>query len=350
MDEINDAALPSREAAPAQPHDVRAIGVDHIAAASRERYPGEFVINISLDDEDPVAFVTMLPFFKNGKYDSKLAHWLKFDLRSGELINTSEQFKQDMEAPTAKAASTFIGVMRHLHIDLYAGLPGSLFLGFMALLFVVAIISGIALYHPFMKKLSFGTVRVEKARRVKWLDLHNLLGVTTIAWAVVVGLTDVQEAWAPWRGRTPPTQRDLIPVQTAVDVAKRAVPGMTLRLVSFPRPDIASAYHYLIWAKGNTPLTAHLSSAILVDAMTGELTRVLEMPWYLRALELSRPLHFGDYGGIPLKILWVLLDLVTIIVLASGLYLWITRRRQAKERLDRLVRVHSGQVADGASV
>jgi uncharacterized iron-regulated membrane protein len=84
--------------------------------------------------------------------------------------------------------------------------------------------------------------------------------------------------------------------------------------------------------------------------MTGELTRVLEMPWYLRALELSRPLHFGDYGGIPLKILWVLLDLVTIIVLASGLYLWITRRRQAKERLDRLVRVHSGQVADGASV
>jgi uncharacterized iron-regulated membrane protein len=49
------------------------------------------------------------------------------------------------------------------------------------------------------------------------------------------------------------------------------------------------------------------------------------MPWYLQALELSRPLHFGDYGGLPLKIIWALLDLVTIMVLGSGIYLWIAR-------------------------
>jgi len=36
-------------------------------------------------------------------------------------------------------------------------------------------------------------------------------------------------------------------------------------------------------------------------------------------------LHFGDYGGLPLKIIWALLDLVTITVLGSGLYLWLRR-------------------------
>ncbi|MDI9727804.1 PepSY-associated TM helix domain-containing protein [Stutzerimonas stutzeri] len=43
------------------------------------------------------------------------------------------------------------------------------------------------------------------------------------------------------------------------------------------------------------------------------------------ALQLSEPLHFGDYGGLPLKVLWALLDILTIVVLGSGLYLWLKR-------------------------
>ncbi len=56
------------------------------------------------------------------------------------------------------------------------------------------------------------------------------------------------------------------------------------------------------------------------------------MPWYLRTLEVARPLHFGDYGGLPLKIIWALLDLVTIAVLGSGLYLWLARRKSPVEQ------------------
>ena len=51
------------------------------------------------------------------------------------------------------------------------------------------------------------------------------------------------------------------------------------------------------------------------------------MPFYLRALEVSRPLHFGDYGGVPLKIIWVVFDIIAIVVLISGIYLWIVRRK-----------------------
>jgi uncharacterized iron-regulated membrane protein len=50
------------------------------------------------------------------------------------------------------------------------------------------------------------------------------------------------------------------------------------------------------------------------------------MPWYATALFMSQPLHFGDYGGLPLKIIWALLDIATIVVLISGLYLWWTKR------------------------
>lgn len=40
-----------------------------------------------------------------------------------------------------------------------------------------------------MRKLRFGVVRLDRSARTKWLDLHNLLGVVTLAWVLVVGLT-----------------------------------------------------------------------------------------------------------------------------------------------------------------
>ena len=45
---------------------------------------------------------------------------------------------------------------------------------------------------------------------------------------------------------------------------------------------------------------------------------------------LSQPLHFGDYGGVPMQWLWAALDIVTIIVLGSGLYLWLKKGAQKR--------------------
>jgi uncharacterized iron-regulated membrane protein len=54
---------------------------------------------------------------------------------------------------------------------------------------------------------------------------------------------------------------------------------------------------------------------------------------YLKALFISQPLHFGDYGGMPLKIIWALLDLLTIAVIGSGLYLWWVKWRKTRRGL-----------------
>ena len=48
-----------------------------------------------------------------------------------------------------------------------------------------------------------------------------------------------------------------------------------------------------------------------------------------RRIQLQ-PLHFGDYGGLPLKVIWAALDMLTIVVLGSGLYLWWIRRKKIK--------------------
>lgn len=56
-----------------------------------------------------------------------------------------------------------------------------------------------------------------------------------------------------------------------------------------------------------------------------------DMPWYITMLLLSQPLHFGDYGGLGLKIAWALLDVGMIIVLWSGLVLWWRKRAEMPE-------------------
>lgn len=57
------------------------------------------------------------------------------------------------------------------------------------------------------------------------------------------------------------------------------------------------------------------------------------LPWYVTALLVSQPLHFGDYGGLPMKFIWAALDIATIVVLGSGLYLWV-KRRQSPAKAD----------------
>ena len=47
-----------------------------------------------------------------------------------------------------------------------------------------------------MRRLKFATVRQDKSTRLRWLDLHNLIGVVTLTWALVVGVTGVISASA----------------------------------------------------------------------------------------------------------------------------------------------------------
>ncbi|HWB50401.1 MAG TPA: PepSY-associated TM helix domain-containing protein [Stellaceae bacterium] len=324
------------------PNDAPRASLDELVAIGRRLHPGEIATSLFIDDDEPQVVLSMAPSWEALRNDPASERWIKFDGRTARLLKQS--------LPQAERRRGFIDVMLTLHRELFVGLPGELFLGGMGLLFVAAIVSGTALYAPFMRKQAFGTVRRQRSTRLRWLDLHNLLGVVTLAWGLAIGATgvmnelsqplfalwnrtEVQALLDPWRHQAPAAQGELSSVQAAFEAAGRVLPGMRVVSVVFPGADDGSPYHYLFWAKGGTPLTGRLFTPVLVDARSGKLTGAVRMPWYLRALEVSRPLHFGDYGGLPLKIIWALLDLATIAVLGSGLYLWLSRRKSPVEAL-----------------
>ncbi|MCH5654926.1 PepSY-associated TM helix domain-containing protein [Pseudomonas syringae] len=313
------------------PADTPRLDLEQLARAAEAHRPGEVMQYFGWDDEDPNGVMAITAATAGTEPNS--SHTFALDARTGEAL----------EMPSANGG--FMMVMLRLHVDMYANLPGKLLLAFMGLLFVVAIVSGTVLYAPFMRKLEFGQVRVNKSRRTRWLDLHNLIGVVTLIWALVVGVTGVISAcadlliasWrndalatmiAPYKDAPPLTQR--APATRLLEIAESAAPGMQADFIAFPGTRFSSEHHYAVFLKGNTHLTAHLATPVLIDAQTLQVTAVVERPWYMDALGMSQPLHFGDYGGMPMKILWAVLDVLTIIVLGSGVYLWWVRRRAAR--------------------
>jgi uncharacterized iron-regulated membrane protein len=259
---------------------------------------------------------------------------------NNQLVRMDAHTGAYLDSPDVTGRFTYI--MLKLHTDMFAGLPGKLFLGLMGILMCVAIISGVVVYAPSMRKLSFGTYRAGRTRIVRWLDVHNLAGILLVAWTLVVGFTGVINTWADlvlkmwqfgqlaemtaqYRDRAVPAK--LTSLNSAVEVATHAVPGMTPSFVAFPGTLFSSKSHYAVFLKGDTPLTSRLLKPALIDAETGKLTDTRDMPWYVTTLFVSQPLHFGDYGGMPLKILWALLDVITIVILVTGVYLWLRRRK-----------------------
>ena len=140
---------------------------------------------------------------------------------------------------------------------------------------------------------------------------------------------------APYKNAAP-LQGALSPLDQALDVAQQAAPDMVPSFVAYPGTLYSSKHHYAVFMKGKTPLTERVAKPALIDAKTGKLTDMRAMPWYVNAVFLSQPLHFGDYGGLPLKIIWALFDVVTIVVLCSGLYLWFARYKATKAQLNRM--------------
>lgn len=147
---------------------------------------------------------------------------------------------------------------------------------------------------------------------------------------------------AQYQGKPVPTH--FRSVDESVKQVTTALPAMEISFALFPNSVFGSPRHYLVWARGKTPVTSKMLTPTLVDVQTGALTMSEGLPWYLRILELSRPLHFGDYGDLPLKIIWALFDVALITVLVSGLALWLSKRKAPIEReLDHLVERESLQ-------
>jgi uncharacterized iron-regulated membrane protein len=305
------------------------LSFDRIIAAAKASRPGEVVHIVTADPGEPERLYVGMGKTLAAPLDQDTGVFV--DTRNGKILGELRY-----------GEGSFMQWVLKLHIEMFAGLPGKLFLGTMGVLFLIATISGLVIYAPFMRERSFGVVRRTRTTRLRWLDLHNLVGISIAVWIFVVGATGVINTWADllikvwqfkelgamialYRNAPPPAQ--LASFDKSLGSAQAADPSTAFYFAAFPGTAFSGPHHYVFFMRGDSALTSRLFKPVLVDAHTGKLVASREMPWYITALLVSQPLHFGDYGGLPLKIIWAALDLLAIVVLGSGIYLWWKRRR-----------------------
>lgn len=311
--------------------DAPAVNLDHIIKAALAYRPGLVVQYVSFDEEGIVSIATG----PATDADPNLTKYDFYDANTGIRI----------DSPVLTEGVMWF--LLKLHKDLFLGVAGTLFIGVMGMSFILSLISGVVLYAPFMRKLNFGEVRLRSSKQLKWLDLHNLLGIVTLSWALVVGVTGVINAlsapiialWqisqlaemtAPYQDAEPVIH--LSSIASAVNIAQKEAPNTEPFIIAYPGTPYSSKHHYAVFMRGKTPLTKRLYTPALIDAETGMLTAMRTMPWYVSMLFVSQPLHFGDYGGLPLKLIWAIFDIITIIILGSGVYLWLKRWRNPTKK------------------
>ncbi|MCH4023650.1 MAG: PepSY domain-containing protein [Acetobacter sp.] len=246
------------------------------------------------------------------------------------------------------------------------GLPltktaASLIMGTIALAYALALVSGVIAYLPALKRTLFA-VRLEGAEQRAWLDVHNLFGLFSLPFHLVMALTSVVFAFhepiyaieqrlfaspatnheMPGHERsitsfTPPPANGfpLIPTKIIASLAQEA-PGFI--------PDTIEYAEHARGGRGGPVLrvTGHDNRFIMrgpaggfatLDPMTGHILSAEYLPGHqsrgMAVLTAFFALHFGSYGGAIVRWGYLILGFGGAFLFYTGNRLWI-RSRQRK--------------------
>lgn len=296
-------------------------------------FPDQRILSVAMEDDHPgVLMVATAPMEDRG-YERSVFQFA--DLATAGLAGGV-----DFE-------STLTGFLFTLHANWFLGPIGELIGALIALLVLLSLLSGLVVYAPYVKRIAFGVLRRGRGARLLQLDLHNFIGAVVLGWAFVVTVTglmlgfgtlatgiwqagELPRLQAEFGGAIADPRRPAATVDQAWQAAAKAVPDGKVLSVIWPDTDFSTQRHYTAFLSGRSGLKERMYRIALIDGETGEVAAVKDPPWYLQAIWLSQPFHFGDYGGLPLKLLWTVCVWLTLFITVNGAWLWWDRRRRRK--------------------
>ncbi|WP_438381019.1 PepSY-associated TM helix domain-containing protein [Asaia sp. BMEF1] len=237
-------------------------------------------------------------------------------------------------------------------------------MGFIALGYALALVSGTLVFLPALAKALFA-VRLEGSVRRKWLDLHNLLGFCSLPFHIVMALTSVVFAFhdviftvqaeflaqeqsdghqgghggrvtggMPHGFRPPAGAKLLGPAEIVSRLAQEA-PQFTPDTLDYStRPGGG----VMLRVAGHDP--SHLmrgpsSGFTTMDPYSGRLLWRDYLPGHqprgFAALTSLFALHFGSYGGAPIRWAYLVLGFAGAFLFYTGNRLWIAVRRRKEK-------------------
>lgn len=318
--------------------------VDTLAENVRRAYPGGRLTALNLSVRPSFAHVARVASTDRGGLDVFL------DPVTGRING-------DRVTSSAYTA-TLRNFIRQLHLRLFMGLWGRVFVGFFGVTLVLSCVTGLWIYRGWLRNLFRLRWRGAGAR-TRGSDLHKLVGVWSLLFNVIFGLTgavygyenlvgQVRSHWlrarpaepaaapAPRAPRPPAPAGPVLPLAELLARARAAFPELTVRNILLPANAAAP-----VILRGDVPALfvqqSHVrrASFVALDARTGAIQRRVdgrEARGWDRIYSSFDPLHFGYFGGTLTKVIWFVLGLTPGVLALTGAWLWWRRTRGLSAR------------------
>jgi len=233
-------------------------------------------------------------------------------------------------------------------------------IGVVSLVYAVALISGVVVLLPSLLKDLF-VLRIGRNVKRMWLDLHNLLGVASLPFHIVMalsaavfclhdwlyaaqdlliypqGLQAVEAQSAPKRPAVTLDTSAWLPPSQLVARAKAAAPGFEPVALDYRGVGTPKAMAHVAGTDDRHFKRSARAGFALMDPASGQVFQSTYLPGQQRSgwasmLSSFFSLHFGSYGGEPLRVLYAVLGVMGALLFYTGNVLWIeTRTRRLRE-------------------
>lgn len=229
-----------------------------------------------------------------------------------------------------------------LHYTLLGGHLGMLLAGVVALMLIGLGVTGFLIYRRFWRRLFRLNLRQawrglagEFHRKLGVLaaPLFLIMGITGAYWNITHAVADLAEhglsdehelVTRSWMGAT-------LSLDGLADQCAAAVPGYQPAYIALPKDEKGSVTFY-----GQVPERGVLRSPYGItfsfQREHGKLiaeTDIRTQSLVLQVLDAFRPLHFGNFGGLPVKIFYCLFGMLPAWLALSGFAVFVLRRKKA---------------------
>jgi uncharacterized iron-regulated membrane protein len=305
--------------------------LDALVATLRRQYPRGRLINLRPHSENP----TLASIAEVQPTEAKTRLQVFLDPYTGAVVAT-----RDKDA-------TLVKIALQLHERLLWKGPGEVLVGLVALALLGATITGLVVYRKSLLKPFRTGIRFDRGLRLTSSDAHKLIGVSTLLFNLMIATTGFlfhADKFTPGhyaakkKEEARPKHQLLAQVPAGLDAlvarATARVPGLRTEVVDFPVQQGMARLR----VKGNTPASVALLGKhnVEVDLLPASATVLTVKDIRQAALgeqlkHIADEIHFGRYGGWPVKVLYALLGLMPGLLSVSGFILW--KKKPAKKAI-----------------
>ena len=298
---------------------------DQLLASVNDQLPGYEVAGW-LPQHDHPEFADVVYVMKHGTGD-----W---------LLATLDPYTGRILASPRKGTETFTGWLLELHYAFFADHAGVFIVGIFGVLLMALGVTGVWLYRDFWKNVF--TLRWGRGARILFSDIHKFAGITSVVFNLALGftgaywnLTHVAGHWLEEEHEEPVMVERLYAGSLSLDAlagdAAKRVPGFRANYLSFPISAEAPAVTFYGASEPRSRWSGPYGSYVAYDARRGRFmsaTDIRDAGGWARFVDGFTPVHFGTFGGLPVKILWAFIGLTPAILSISGFCIWWMRNRR----------------------